>query len=399
MYAITTFSQAFPIDVRDGRVASLQVTIDTSDGSYRPLPYYIPSKGESLSIDFDLLDAVPLNLRYRIEHYNAYWEKSNLFPAEYLRGMSEGIFPDSKPSAATQRNYRHYRLTLDGESDPTPIISGNYEIEIFEENSSIPLLKLGFAVCDPIYSIKANCSPITEEGAYQKNQEISAYIGGSLKTGDKMLLLVAQNGRRDNIVILSNATQSTLNSITFEHGQAALFEAGNEFFSFEILGEHETNMGVMNFFAGKEPMVELFPTKNNSNSSYEILDDANGRVVYRAPYGSSRSDDNADYYWVRFRYFSDPIDSDVILIGEAFEWMPIAEKTLNYNEEEGCYEKTILLKAGYVSYAYATKEASNLSLLKTMGCHYQTKNQYSILCYCRSTGDREYKLVAAQEII
>ena len=83
-----------------------------------------------------------------------------------------------------------------------------------------------------------------------------------------------------------------------------------------------------------------------------------------------------------FRFSSERLKDNVLLVGEAFEALPNEERVLQYSTERGCYEATLLLKAGYYSFLYASAgEHGALTTRFTEGNHYQTQNSYTILLY------------------
>ena len=117
--------------------------------------------------------------------------------------------------------------------------------------------------------------------------------------------------------------------------------------------------------------------------------------------GSDHPETEADYHEVLFRFVSPRLSGgDVVLEGEAFRHLPMEQRTLLYNEGEQRYEGKLLLKTGYQEYLPLFKPQGENRLLSqpTVGDHYQTKNQYTILVYHRSPSDQADRLVAASEL-
>lgn len=73
------------------------------------------------------------------------------------------------------------------------------------------------------------------------------------------------------------------------------------------------------------------------------------------------------------------------------------DNKMEYNADKGVYEKTLLLKQGYYSYLYATKENKNKnarpSFELTEGNYWETENTYTIFVYYRSFSGRHDELV------
>lgn len=390
----------------DSRVNSLIVSVPEAE-EYRPFPYYIPSQGERITFSFDLLEEVPRILRYRLEYYDADWSPSPLLTSEVQSGIPTGLVPYPEPSIATKVHYWHYSFTLSPSSDPTPKLSGNWRIVFFEEgNESTPLVEVSFGLVDPIFKLEVAASGNTQEGIYRSNQEVSATVRSSGTTAGYLekgiTLFVAQNGRSDNAQLLRKPSFVGLDYIEFAYQEAALFEGGNEYFSFEILGDTESNMGVKQLDTKVTPSYAvLFPHKNSSKQRYQTSADADGRQVIRAPYGSANGATEADYYEVEFTFLSPYIGSSLFLSGAAFDPLPCSERKMSYDADRGAYDGVWLLKAGYYSYQYLWGDSSCTTPLRsapTVGSHYQTSNSYTVVAYFRGMNERNDKMVAVKEL-
>lgn len=389
----------------DSRVATLEISIP-GETNHRPIPYYIPSQGESIQFDFDLLEDIPLSLCYRLEYYDAHWQPSRKPLLETQQGFSTGELPRPQPSISTKVHYWHYALTLDEESNPHPILSGNWKIYFYEEGKEYtPLLEVSFAILNPSFELEVETSNFTLSGKYDEEQEVSlsispsSMLNGSLEKGTTVLVL--QNGRRDNAVYLTEPSFSSSLSLHYDFEKVALFEGGNEYTSFEILGEAESNMGVEILDASSEiSYAKLYPTKNKLVKMYAYREDADGRFVIRAPYGASNPVTDADYYIVEFTFYSPRLDNPLFISGEAFEPYPIEERILKYDESESAYKGRFLLKAGYYSYLYLSGQSESIFPLtseESVGNHCETTNHYTVLVYYRELGTDYDQLLASQE--
>ena len=66
---------------------------------------------------------------------------------------------------------------------------------------------------------------------------------------------------------------------------------------------------------------------------------------------------------------------------------------MSYNQEEGCYEKYLLLKQGAYSYQYLTVDNSQSKTEALEGDHYPTRNSYLVAVYHRNRLDRYDRLI------
>ena len=88
---------------------------------------------------------------------------------------------------------------------------------------------------------------------------------------------------------------------------------------------------------------------------------------------------------------TDKFDSaEVYLFGQLSNWDFSPAYRMHYNEEEGCYDKTLLVKQGYYNYLYFVdeKSAESPSPLLIEGSHFETRNNYQLFFYSRDIGSR-----------
>jgi hypothetical protein len=75
---------------------------------------------------------------------------------------------------------------------------------------------------------------------------------------------------------------------------------------------------------------------------------------------------------------------------------------MDWNAEKGVYEKTILLKQGYYSYQYLTRDIRPpnglLDPTFTEGNYFEAENEYLILYYYRSFSSRYDELLGIQRV-
>lgn len=378
----------FPIRMLDARMATLSVSVEGENGIlHRPFPYYSPTKGEKLLISFDLLDAMPEEIGYTLSYCDESWHPVSVPHGLAVVGFAEGLLAASQPSVMTQVLYRHYSLCIDASSETRPILPGNWLLRLhLRSDPSTPIAEVGFALLKNHCALSARVTPYTPKGNYSSYQAVESKVyfdeSQALLENGPYKLVVGQNGRRDNVQVLETPSFFSPEELFFERNEAAVFEAGNEYHSFEMLSKEHSNMGVQSLLPGVPEQAILYPQHNRSALSYIVEKDADGLFVVRAPRASYEADLTADYYEVDFRFSSERLKDNVLLVGEAFEALPNEERVLQYSTERGCYEATLLLKAGYYSFLYASAgEHGALTTRLTEGNHYQTQNSYTILLY------------------
>lgn len=394
----------FPTRLLDPSVAGLSVSV-VGSGAWRPFPYYAPSSGEALEISFDLLGGELIPFTYTLTHCDAHWQPSSLLPSEYISGFEKGEVTDSQLSEATRQNYRHYRLILNNTTPSRPKLSGNYLLRIYRDGAAVndPAIEVAFALLDPIASIAAVTTPITHSESYGAHQQVNVETTLPMERvrvinpQEELCLVVGQNGRRDNAVWLTKPSGISGQNFRYEDFQAALFEAGNEYHAFEILNDNRAGMGIEHIVTeDEEHSLYLFAQQNRHTMEYLQTQDANGRYVIRSIETGGAEAVNTDYYRAYFTYWSDPLPEgqSLYLSGEAFDLLPLSERRLQYDAEQGAYRGAVWFKGGYVSFTYlSSSDGVTFTTSLTEGNHYQTNNLYTILVYYRPMGARYDALI------
>lgn len=394
----------------DSRINSLEVTIKNPQGElHRAFPYFSPSQGEALEIAFDFVDDAPApSLYYTLQYFDVHWHASDLSPTDTYRGLRSGQVQQPTPSGATKVNYWHYKLLLNEKSNPFPKLSGNWRI-LFHTlgNEDDPVLMVSFVLLeDATLSVEASISEKTQREAFGAYQEVSTRVVTEAFDADAgrgdLTVVVLQNGRSDNASLAQKTFAKGEPYVDFTLAESALFEGGSEYTAFELLGEGNSNMGVA-YLDSYQPIteVELLAVSNGANKVYAYRDDVDGRLLFRAPSRSLDPATEADYYYVTFTFLSPLLAETLYLSGEAFDPMPLEDRQLHYSSALGGYRTTLLLKGGYYSYQILGRSEDSsraLSSKMTVGSHYQTTNQYTILVYYRGFRDSYDRLVATCEL-
>ncbi|MBK9638659.1 MAG: DUF5103 domain-containing protein [Bacteroidetes bacterium] len=86
--------------------------------------------GETLLLQFDLLDNEIEDYSYRIIHCDPDWKSSELSENEFLDGFNTDQISNYKHSLNTLEDYWHYQLLFPN-AQMKPLISGNYLMVVF----------------------------------------------------------------------------------------------------------------------------------------------------------------------------------------------------------------------------------------------------------------------------
>lgn len=371
----------------------------------------------TLEISFDELSHDIRQYSYTIQHLNSDWKPSSLNSYEYLDGFTTADIVDYATSNNTQQNYTHYSFTFPNE-DMQLSASGNYVLTIYEDGDMDNTVAfVCFSVVEPLVGISSDVRSNTDielSGRYQQLDIAVQTAAIDLKDANTIKVVVRQNNRSDNEVILTSPTYIEPNLLRYKNQKKLIFEGGNEFRHFDaystyyagyhidriryVQGEYHVLLdidevrGIMAQGAGREgaPYLTEYDTNGQLRINAEKADD---------------SDTEAEYAWVHFtlpvkHYIT---DANVFVGGDVFYNLFTADNRMEYDAEAQCYYLYAYLKQGGYDYLYyvlsddaLNKVSAGASLLPLEGSHWQTHNAYTIYVYYRPFGSRYDRLVGLQ---
>ena len=388
------YSQIF-----DPFIKTLEVTIDGQDFSN---PVLFLDGEDVLKINFDELSHNAKSYVYKIRHCNADWTFSNISEFEYLDGINWMPIEDARRSINTTFDYTHYVFFLPNEQVRFKI-SGNYLIEIFEDNNSNKLcLQARFSVVEPIAEINASVRSNTDIGARGKHQQVDFEVTTKSPINDpfsEIKVCVMQNRRTDNQVTNINPTNFSSNRLIFKNNRALIFEAGNEYRSLDISNIRLLDDAVREIkFVRPYYHVDLFEDKSRNNAPYVFRNDVNGRFKINLHRNKHDVELETDYFFVHFAFSAESpfFDGSLHLAGGFNFQLLNAQSRMEYNNERQSYMQTLLLKQGGYNYQYLflPKNATRATTERTEGNFWQTENEYEIFVYHRPFGSRYDRLIA-----
>jgi len=400
IFSAAVSAQKFRTEAFSDLVKTLQVGV-MDDLFAAPI---IELEGDKwIEISFDLLESEPHVYTYTITHCNADWTPSQLVQSEYMRGFQNRIIEDYAVSFNTTMNYVNYRLTFPNE-DVFLRISGNYVVQVFPENSNKPILNACFSVVEPNASISMQVTPQTDKGMNTFFQQVNFSVGygNEVKTPMQDLkVYVRQNNRIDNEAALVKPLFVQNNKLIFGHNPALIFDAGNEYRSFEMITHQYAGLNIDAIeFHPPYYHVILQPGSIRSQRPYSFMEDINGRFVVRTLSGTDYSYE-ADYQIVHFFLPCEkPFADNVYILSEAFNNILDERSKMDYSTQDKGYVKTVLLKEGYYNYLYVTRKdnQSPAGTAAVEGNFFQTENEYRVMVYFRPIGGRYDRLIGVQTI-
>lgn len=363
---------------------------------------------DRLVIGFDALRDDRDYLRYSIIHCNADWTPSDLTDNELFDGFNFADVTDYAFSQATSVHYVHYTITLPNDQFRFRV-SGNYLLRVYPENSpEETLLQVRFMVSEAAVPISGEVTSRTDVDYNAAHQQLS--LQANLNRAavrdpyNDLRLVVTQNGRTDNPVLLLHPTQMRGQTAIYEHLPELIFPAGNEYRRMETVQTSYPGMGVADIAYHAPYYHHLLNTDRPRHSlPYTYDSTQHGRFFVRE-YNSTSSDTEADYTVVHFTLSMLPIpDMDLYIEGDLTNRRLDSSSLLRYDSTEGRYHKALLLKQGAYNYQYValpsspspskTPGAAAATTAPVEGNHYQTVNEYLAALYYRAPGDRADRLL------
>ena len=384
-------AQTFRTEAFSDRIRTLQV----SAAGYWDSDAIIELAGdEPIEIRFDALGASFESFTYTITHCNADWTPSQLLSSEYMIGFQHNYLTDYTNSFNTKMDYVHYSLSLPNENTSF-LISGNYVVQIFsDQDSENPVLNACFSVLERKADIQMQVTSITDKGINNKYQAVDFEVnyGNEIKSPFQDLkVYVQQNNRYDNEAKLVKPISVQNRKAFYNHQPALIFDAGNEYRSFEMTTTRYAGLNVETV-EYHSPYYHTILRTNRIRTTYIFTEDINGRILTRN-IDTEDPDTEADYHIVHFFLLCEnPFPDKVYILSQAFNNQLNEHSQMEYSPIDKGYVKSVLLKEGYYNYIYTTRGNS------TEGNFYQTENEYSVMVYSRTPGMRYDQLIGFQTL-
>lgn len=380
------------------------------DGDFMRPPVIDLQERSSLEIDFDIITTERKWISYRVIHCDANWQASNISELDYLDGFLPVRVDDVRPSFNTFVSYYHYSVSFPND-DVKLLISGNYAIEFFEDDRpDVPIAIATFAVSEGGVFIRGEASADTDIDYRDKHQQLACAVSWNstqfpyVDPYTDYKLVIIQNGRLSTRRLLTRPLRATSGSAYYEHDEALIFPAGNNYRRFEFTDERYTSIGVEQL-EYRPPYYHLWviPDRIKAGSSYFYDRDQRGRFLVHA----LRVDDvdvEADYFWAHFslnctkQWRNMGVWLDGLMTYNSYN----ADNAMVYDESDERYYASLFLKQGSYNYQYLVGDPEDLSTMQTSpieGDYYETPNEYSVWLYYCPSGGRYDRLVGFTTIV
>jgi hypothetical protein len=359
--------------------------------------------GGTVTLNFDDMEGDSKYYRYKIVYCNADWSQSALSDLEYIQGYSEDRIPNGRVSFGMLTNYMNYRLTLPNQNTRFTK-SGNYILHIYVDDSENTLvLTRRFCIYEDLLTLKANFPSTGKTEKSDTHHEIdftATYKNINIRNPQREIkAAVIQNSNWATGKYNLTPSYYLQGELNFDYQDSIVFPAGKEYRPIDLRSLIFTRGNVQHIASFKDGYdVTLKRDIGREKIPYSFTFDVNGGFVISNLdlAGDIDPDIQCEYPDVLFTLVRNKNhdDSDIYVVGKMTDWQLYDTFKMSYSQSKGAYTLEVPIKQGYYDYTYAiVNKDGKMNLAEIDGDWYETENNYSILTYYRSVGDRYDRLV------
>ncbi|GAC1494220.1 MAG: hypothetical protein NVS1B13_24650 [Flavisolibacter sp.] len=300
--------------------------------------------------------------------------------------------------------YLHYQALVP-DKNCIPTLSGNYLLKVFLDNDTNNLVfTRRFVVVENQSLVAGQILQPYNPSLFQTAQKLQITVQTDsriqIMNPSDIKVAVLQNKNWQSALFLDKPTIYRGNYLEYSDEMLTSFPAAKEYRwidlrSLRLMSDRMLKM------ANHRDTIDVFvkPEASRINTPYLFYQDLNGSYLI-----SALEDINpfwqGDYAQVHFSYIPAdhrPFkDRDLYIVGEMTNYASGPSGKMDYNAENGQYEKILTLKQGFYNYLYALVPPQGTGFPDfslTEGNYYGTENSYIILAYYRPFGARADKCV------
>ena len=347
---------------------------------------------DPLVLRFDDFSPDPENFSYTVVHCNADWQPSDLAPSRYINGTPTDFIPSARQSFNTLKPFLEYEIEFPNEM-MQPTVAGNYIMKVYRNNDPDDLvLTYRFLVFENRVQIQAGVVPTRDIERRDADQQLDltlSYPGISVPDPfSDLKVAVLQNMRWDDVRTGLRPKFIRDSQLIYDQPKEGAFPGGNEWRGVDLKNTRYSTLRVNRYITSPEGLEEaiLLPDEKRDFKVYLDQPDINGKYLVQNDLvkGDPLS---ADYVYVDFTLprSSEQTGGDVYVYGGMSDFQCKKEFRCTWDAVQKAYTLRVLMKQGYLDYAYAflPSGARTPDLTLFEGSHFQTENDYLVLVYVR----------------
>lgn len=391
-------------EIYDGNVHTV---LFNKKGVKNSVPVLKLGGNTKLQLSFDYMGNETQDFQYTIQHCTVNWRTSDLNAGQYIEGINNAFVKQYEHSINTYKSYVHYSLPV-----PTrnmqPKMSGNYILKVYKNgNKDNLVLTRRFFVLDE----KVETNGEVKQATYAEYQDSKHEVDFNVNYQNldnvsdpfrEIQVVVRQNERWDNAIYGLKPSYVQGEKLIYDHDEKNLFNAGNEFRPMDLRSVKVPRRGINHIELDSFYRAHLSVDESRSYKSHLSYDDINGSRIM-ALKGENKPHVKGDYLEANF-YLKGDINlgenQAIYVFGGLSDWQIRDRFKMGYDEEEGIYYTSALIKQGYYDYKYvvASPYGSEINARKIEGSHFETENDYTVFVYFLSPFQKIYKLVGMKRL-
>jgi hypothetical protein len=207
-----------------------------------------------------------------------------------------------------------------------------------------------------------------------------------------------QNARFDNAIYNIKPQYTIGSDLIYKYDRETQFWAGNEYHYFENKDIRNAVNNVLRITAGEIYNTILYTNEERGKKPYTFYPDINGDfVINNINLSVTNPLLESDYTWVFFTLSAPSFTEkkDIYISGLFNNYTKTPEYKMDFNEEQGVYEKAVMIKQGFTNYMYTVTDSKGIIDGKNAvdGNYYQTENDYHVIVYYRENNERYDRVI------
>ncbi len=354
--------------------------------------------GESLSLEFDDLNASETDYYYEIKHYNFDWTISNLAQNEYLIGFDDIRLFNFQNSLSTFQPYTNYKLSIPNQNTRAFTKTGNYMLFIKDVDDNV-IFSRKFIIYEPEVNVDITIREDRRLEYTDSHQVINFEIGREgfifRNPEETVKTVIVQNNDFSTGIYNLKPQFNQGNTLIYRYNNKSSFGGGNEFLNFDTKDVRAGTSRIRSIELNDIYESFLFTNYDRSESVYTFNPDINGAFQINTIQGDDVSRE-ADYTRVHFELKTPQNlkEGEVHIYGRFNNYTLTDLTMMRFNRNTNTYEGDMVLKQGFYNYKYVfyTKN-NNFKNNIVSGNYSQTENLYTVLVYYRAIGGRFDKVI------
>lgn len=347
--------------------------------------------GDSMTLEFDDLLANEQDYYYKIKHCDYDWTPSQLLKSQYLSGSDNQRIIDYENSYTTLQPYSNYRLTIPNENVKLTV-TGNFMLEIYNSYGDLQFSRR-FVVYRDAVAVSGVVKRSRDFNFINTKQVVQFNINTAgfnvVNPKREVKVAIIQNHQWPTALYNIKPQFTIGTELVYKYNEETSFYGGNEYLYFDTKDLRSPTFAISNIEMRDVYHHYLFTNEYRFDQEYTYFPDINGDFVVRTLQGDDDSRE-AEYSKVHFSLpYSNLIGlNNVYVIGKFNNYALNDENRMTFNEENGKFETTLMMKQGFYNYKYVVqKEDGTIEPNLVSGDFHFTENNYLILVYYRDFGN------------